>query len=222
MTIAIDLSNAGHLAVARHFVGKDRYRPELAGVLLGPTDTGKGVRLVATDGYRLSIGIDEAARVVGTWPTHHGNGKGVLVPGGVLEAIGQHCTYDVGVRIRVDERGERVRAEVGGRAEAEAGRCVFPFPAFERVIPPLPLRPATFDGIAVDARLLAPICRIGRLLEGKGKTRAPITFWQSDTGPEHPVRTLLVTLDGIACWRGVVATRAVMQEARMEKQPLAA
>ncbi|TVQ37754.1 MAG: hypothetical protein EA356_03740, partial [Geminicoccaceae bacterium] len=62
-------------------------------------------------------------------------------------------------------------------------------------------------GFSVDVRFLADLARIKPLLFGCSDRSAGLGFWRYDANDDAPPRALLVTLDEIGCWNGLLATR---------------
>ncbi|TVQ37762.1 MAG: hypothetical protein EA356_03780, partial [Geminicoccaceae bacterium] len=137
------------------------------------------MRIVATDGCRMSVGLDRAARCWGTWPRDHGTMSGVLVPRAALEATKRRLQPRTLVAIQVEEAGTIVlRPGEGGPVHAP--RCRFPYPDVTQLLPTGPVRPAVFAGFSVDVRFLADLARIKPLLSGCSDRSAGLGFWRYD------------------------------------------
>ncbi|MCY3559758.1 MAG: DNA polymerase III subunit beta [bacterium] len=103
--------------------GRDESRPVLTGVLLTPF--GGGLRVVATDSYRLAQrDLDSVSMEVGD--------KGVLVPSRALEEVARLVVGDVRVGVQLDE--STVLFEVGA-TRLSARLINGDFPSYEGLIP---------------------------------------------------------------------------------------
>ena len=103
--------------------GRDESRPVLTGVLL--TAFGGGLRVVATDSYRLAQrDLTSVSMEVGE--------KGVLVPSRALEEVGRLVVGDVRVGVQLDEN--TVLFEVG-ETRLSARLINGDFPSYEGLIP---------------------------------------------------------------------------------------
>ncbi|MCY4630917.1 MAG: DNA polymerase III subunit beta [bacterium] len=103
--------------------GRDESRPVLTGVLL--TAFGGGLRLVATDSYRL------AQRDIASVSMEVGD-KGVLMPSRALEEVARLVVDDVRVGVQLDEN--TVLFEVG-ETRLSARLINGDFPSYEGLIP---------------------------------------------------------------------------------------
>lgn len=134
----------------------DESRPVLTGVLL--MSRGEGLRVVATDSYRLAQrDLESVAMEVGE--------KGVLVPSRALEEVARLVLEDVRVGVQLDER--TVLFEVGD-TRLSARLINGDFPSYEGLIPTdHPNRLVTDRKLLLDAirrvRLLAPAQRSMRV-----------------------------------------------------------
>lgn len=134
----------------------DESRPVLTGVLL--MSRGDGLRVVATDSYRLAQrDLESVAMEVGE--------QGVLVPSRALEEVARLVLGDVRVGVQLDER--TVLFEVGD-TRLSARLINGDFPSYEGLIPTdHPNRLVTDRKLLLDAirrvRLLAPAQRSMRV-----------------------------------------------------------
>lgn len=134
----------------------DESRPVLTGVLL--MSRGDGLRVVATDSYRLAQrDLESVAMAVGE--------NGVLVPSRALEEVARLVLEDVRVGVQLDER--TVLFEVGD-TRLSARLINGDFPSYEGLIPTdHPNRLITDRKVLLDAirrvRLLAPAQRSMRV-----------------------------------------------------------
>ena len=127
--------------------GRDESRPVLTGVLM--TAFGNGLRVVATDSYRLAqrdlqtvnMEVPEA---------------GVLIPSRALEEVSRLVTGDVRVGVQVDD--QTVLFEVGG-TRLSARLINGDFPSYEGLIPT-----AHPNRLVADRKLLLDAIRRVRLL----------------------------------------------------------
>ncbi len=134
----------------------DESRPVLTGALL--MSRGSGLRVVATDSYRLAQrDLESVAMDVGE--------KGVLVPARALDEVARLVVGDVRVGVQLDER--TVLFEVGD-TRLSARLINGDFPSYEGLIPTdHPNRLVTDRKLLLDAirrvRLLAPAQRSMRV-----------------------------------------------------------
>jgi DNA-binding transcriptional MerR regulator len=155
------------LRAVRTAVGTDPDQPMLAGVLVeaGPD----GVRVVATDRYRLAVRAVPGAAV-------DGPAVSALLPVALVDEVLDRGADGAAV---ITVSGDGVTVEVGGCA-ASGRRLDAGFPDYRRV-----LRPAGRYRVDVDAgRLRADVAA------------APTRLVADETGAEHTVTVLRVSGDG--------------------------
>ena len=123
-TVTVDgLALVGGLRQVVSAAGRDESRPVLTGVLL--TAFGGGLRVVATDSYRLAQrDLTSVSMEVGD--------KGVLVPSRALEEVARLVVGDVRVGVQLDEN--TVLFEVG-ETRLSARLINGDFPSYEGLIP---------------------------------------------------------------------------------------
>ncbi len=122
---AADLAQAFRQVVRA--ASSDDARPILTGVLMAARD--EGLRLVATDSYRLALRDLPEARVLEP-------GQQVLVPSRALEELGRMLGRSDDVTVRLGER--EVSFEVGDESQSVQLSCRLiagDFPSYESLIP---------------------------------------------------------------------------------------
>ncbi|WP_419944025.1 DNA polymerase III subunit beta [Candidatus Poriferisodalis sp.] len=167
---------AGDLAEAFRQVvraaSSDDARPILTGVLM--TARGDGLRLVATDSYRLALRDLPEAQVLGP-------GQQVLVPSRALEELGRILNADRDVTMRLGER--EVTFEVGDEHRFTQIICRLiagDFPSYQ------PLIPESYDNrLVIDRAALLDGARRLRLLARD--TNAPLRMDLREDGIELTV-----------------------------------
>lgn len=98
---------------------------------------------------------------------------------------------------------------VQGGPSAVGRRCAFRFPAFASRLPKGPFHPAIFAGIAVDARYLLGIGRNQASLTGKRPRGTAVRLWQGPPAATANRQPLLITLDELDCWCGMLLPKLV-------------
>jgi DNA-binding transcriptional MerR regulator len=160
-------SLAAALSAVRTAVGTDPELPVLAGVLLEAGDD--GVRLVATDRYRLAVRAVPGAAV-------DGRAVSVLLPAAFVdEVLGGGADGPAAVTVA----GDDVSVEAGGRT-VSGRRLDADFPDYRRI-----LRPAGRYRVDVEAARLRDEV-----------AAAPTRQVADEAGAEHMVTVLRVSDDG--------------------------
>ncbi len=162
-------TDAGKLATALHQVisaaSRDDARPILTGVLLAATTD--GLRLVATDSYRLAVRDLSGVTMLS-------EGQQVLVPAKGLAEV-QRLLGDGNLEVVFSEREAVFRVE---GAEVTTRLIEGDFPNYEQLIPSdYPNR------LTVGREILAEACKRVRLV-GQGRDNSPVRMRMTPEGTE--------------------------------------